>query len=130
NVSSAGGGANAAPRPGVVGAPANPGDRTLGGAGTPQSGTGGGQAGSGGSTAATAAKESVDVLAGRSVIRTAQSTVRVARVLDASTRVSALAAADGGYVAGEETDARPEHPDEAEAVLTLRVPADRLGHLL
>ena len=69
-------------------------------------------------------------LLNRSVIRTAGLTLRVPDVLAASARVSALTSADGGFVAGEQTDADPDQPTRAQAVLTLRVPSTRLPQLL
>ncbi len=69
-------------------------------------------------------------LADRSIVRTATLSVRVPDVLAASARASALATAQGGFVAGEDTQAQPDHPAKAEAVLTLRVPSDRLPALL
>ncbi|MGZ4466787.1 MAG: DUF4349 domain-containing protein, partial [Nocardioides sp.] len=71
-----------------------------------------------------------DLLTGRSVIRTAALTVRVDDVLASSARASTLAAAASGFVAGEQTQAAPDHPGKAEAVLTLRVPAARLPQLM
>ena len=66
----------------------------------------------------------------RSVVRTASLTLRVPDVLASSGRVSAIAAAAGGFVAGEKTQAEPDQPAKAEAVLTVRVPAARLPALL
>jgi hypothetical protein len=71
-----------------------------------------------------------DVLDGRSVIRTAELTVRVPHVLDASSAVTTAASAVGGYVAGEETTADPAHADQARAVLTVRIPASQLPAFL
>ena len=69
-------------------------------------------------------------LTDRSIVRVATLSVRVPDVLAASAKASALAAAQGGFVAGEQTQAQPDDPAKAEAVVTLRVPADRLPALL
>ncbi len=114
------------PVPGSVGQPSAAPDGSLGtdsAAGTTSSGT------------RTAEKSpsfglSPVALADRSIVRTASLSVRVPDVLATSARVSALATAHGGFVAGEQTQADPDHPAKAEAVLTLRVPAASLPALL
>jgi hypothetical protein len=80
--------------------------------------------------ASSPATQGVDVLSGRSVVRTAALTIRVPDVLAASARADALATSLGGFVAGEQTQAEPDHPSKAEAVLTLRVPAAQLPQLV
>jgi Domain of unknown function (DUF4349) len=107
--------------------------------------TGAGSASSTGSTAAVPApfgapavassptsptSPGVDLLTGRSVVRTAALTLRVRDVLAASARAGALASALGGFVAGEQTQAAPDQPAKAEADLTLRVPAAQLPLLV
>jgi hypothetical protein len=107
--------------------------------------TGAGSASSTGSTAAAPApfglpavassptsptSPGVDLLTGRSVVRTAALTLRVADVLAASARAGALASALGGFVAAEQTQAAPDQPAKAEADLTLRVPAAQLPVLV
>lgn len=72
----------------------------------------------------------VPALLDRSVIRTATIEVRVTDVLDAAGRAQALAASAGGYVAAEQTQADPDHPDLSRAVVTLRVPGTALPQLL
>jgi Domain of unknown function (DUF4349) len=66
----------------------------------------------------------------RSVIRTASIEVRVSNVLDSAGRAEALAASAGGYVAAEQTQADPDHPDLSRAEVTLRVPGPALPQLL
>jgi hypothetical protein len=87
-------------------------------------------AGSGSGSVTQPATESVDALSGRSVVRTAAATVRVDHVMTAAGRLETLAAGDGGYVADEQADAQPDHPEKATAIVTVRVPATRLGQLL
>ena len=66
----------------------------------------------------------------RSIIRTANLSVRVKDVLASAGKAETLAAGAGGFVAGEQTQADPDQPDMARAVLTLRVPGSRLPQLL
>jgi hypothetical protein len=66
----------------------------------------------------------------RSVIRTASIEVRVSNVLDSAGRAEALAASAGGYVAAEQTQADPDHPDQSSAVVTLRIPGTSLPQVL
>ena len=66
----------------------------------------------------------------RSIIRTANLSVRVKDVLASAGKAETLAAGAGGFVAGEQTQADPDQPDLARAVLTLRVPGPRLPQLL
>ena len=56
--------------------------------------------------------------------------MRVKDVVAASAQAETFAASAGGFVAGEQTQARPDDPRDASAVLTLRVPGDRLPSLL
>jgi hypothetical protein len=105
--------------------------------GAPNAGGSGTAAGSASTQDTSAAKKTPElgvsptvVLNDRSIVRIATLSVRVPDVLAASSRASALAAAEGGFVAGEQTQAQPDHPAKAEAVLTLRVPANRLPALL
>jgi hypothetical protein len=72
----------------------------------------------------------VSALSDRSIVRTASLTVRAKDVLTTSAKASALAEGLGGFVAGEKTQASPDEPGKSEAVLVLRVPADRLPALL
>jgi hypothetical protein len=69
-------------------------------------------------------------LSDRSIVRTASVTVRVEDVLATSAKASAAAEGLGGFVAGEKTQASPDEPSKSEAVVILRVPADRLPALL
>jgi hypothetical protein len=57
-------------------------------------------------------------------------TVRAKDVLVASAQASSLAQALGGFVSGEKTQASPDQPAKSEAVIALRVPADRMPTLL
>ncbi len=66
----------------------------------------------------------------RSIIRTANLSIRVKDVLASAGKAETLAAGAGGFVAGEQTQADPDQPDLARAVLTLRVPGPRLPRLL
>jgi len=72
----------------------------------------------------------VTALWDRSIVRTASLTVRAKDVLATSDKASALAEGLGGFVAGEKTQASPDEPGKSEAVLILRVPANRLPALL
>ncbi len=69
-------------------------------------------------------------LADRSIISKASLTVRVKDVRAAARDAASRAAAAGGLVAAEQTQAQPDQPENASAVLTLRIPADRLEQLL
>jgi Domain of unknown function (DUF4349) len=86
-------------------------------------------AAAGPATASGSGAANVDLL-GQSIIRTASLTVRASGVVATAGRAEALVGAVGGYVADESTSADPAHPAAAQAVLTLRVPADRLDGLL
>jgi hypothetical protein len=66
----------------------------------------------------------------RSIIRTAAVSVQVKNVLDAAAGVETLAAGAGGFVSDEQTNASPDHPSYARAVITVRVPGARLPQLL
>ena len=66
----------------------------------------------------------------RSIISRASLTVRVKDVRAAARDAATRAEGAGGLVAGEQTKAEPEHPELGSAVLTLRVPADRLETML
>jgi hypothetical protein len=72
----------------------------------------------------------IPALLDRSIIRTATVEVRVKDVLGSAARAETLAAGAGGYVAGEQTQADPAHPEGATAVITLRVPSAALSSLL
>jgi hypothetical protein len=86
--------------------------------------------GSGGGSRLPEQMPAVTALSDRSIVRTASLTVRAKDVLVTSAKASALAEGLGGFVAGEKTQASPDEPDRSEAVLVLRVPADRLPALL
>jgi hypothetical protein len=73
---------------------------------------------------------STGVLSNRSVVRTASVTVRVEDVLATSAKAEVIAEGLGGFVSGEKTTADPDQPSRSEAVVTLRVPADRMPALL
>lgn len=62
----------------------------------------------------------------RSVIATASILVRVDDVVLVLPRVTGVAAANGGYVAGEDTATDPDDPTQTTAVVVLRVPTDRM----
>ena len=64
--------------------------------------------------------------ADRSIISKASLTVRVKDVRAAARDAATRAAGAGGFVAGEQTQAQPDHPESASAVLTLRIPANHL----
>ena len=66
----------------------------------------------------------------RSIIRTAAVSVQVKNVLDAAGGVETLAAGAGGFVSDEQTNASPDQPSYARAVITVRVPGARLPQLL
>lgn len=66
----------------------------------------------------------------RSIIRTATMTVRVKDVVASAARAETLAAGAGGFVAGEQTQAQPDRPSSASAIITMRVPGARLSKLL
>jgi Domain of unknown function (DUF4349) len=89
-----------------------------------------GTAGSDGSVKAPEQLPAVTALSDRSIVRTASLTLRVPDVLATSAKASALAEGLGGFVAGEKTQASPDEPSKSEAVLVLRVPADRLPAML
>jgi Domain of unknown function (DUF4349) len=88
------------------------------------------QSGSGGAKEPAMMPAGTGVLADRSIIRTASLTVRTTDVLATSEKAATLAQALGGFVAGEKTQASPDEPSKSEAVVVLRVPADRLPALL
>ena len=69
-------------------------------------------------------------LSDRSIVRTASLTLRVPRRPGDLGKASTLAEGLGGFVAGEKTEASPDEPSKSEAVVVLRVPADRLPALL
>jgi hypothetical protein len=87
-------------------------------------------AGSGGAKSPEQLAAGTGVLADRSIVRTASMTVRAKDVLVASAQASSLAQALGGFVSGEKTQASPDQPAKSEAVIALRVPADRMPTLL
>lgn len=69
-------------------------------------------------------------LADRSIISRASLTVRVKDVKAAARDAATRAASAGGIVAGEQTEAKPDHPESGNAVLTLRVPGNQLEKVL
>jgi len=64
--------------------------------------------------------------ADRSIISKASLTVRVKDVRAAARDAATRAVGAGGFVAGEQTQAQPDRPESASAVLTLRIPAAHL----
>ena len=85
---------------------------------------------SGGAVKAPEQLPAATALSDRSIVRTASLTMRVRDVLETSAKASTLAEGLGGFVAGEKTQASPDEPSKSEAVVVLRVPADRLPALL
>ena len=124
-----------APQPADGSRALDPGTGSGGATGQPADGTATGAlsgevSGSSGGSTAKSPEFSTGVLANRSVVRTASLTVRVEDVLVTSAKAESLAEGLGGFVSGEKMAASPEQPGKSEAVLTLRVPADRLPALL
>jgi glycine cleavage system regulatory protein len=68
--------------------------------------------------------------ADRSVIATASLTIRVDDVVQTLPRLTGIASANGGYVAGEDSATDPEDPTHTTAVMVLRVPTARMGAVL
>jgi hypothetical protein len=124
---------------GVAAAPAGSGNSSNSGF-APAAGTGSAtgslsasdQAASAGSTgqASQANAPAGTALADRSIIRTAAMTVRVHSVLESSSRVSGYVVSAGGFVSQEQELAQPDHPDRAQAVITIRIPSSQLSTLL
>lgn len=66
----------------------------------------------------------------RSVIATATREIRVADVATSLPRLTAVARANQGYVASEDSATDPDDPSRMTAVVVLRIPTDRLDDAL
>ncbi len=75
----------------------------------------------------------VQLTPGSSIIYTAQLTVRAQNVSSAVTKATQIAEGIGGYVSSENNSANPDHPSQATATITLKIPvttyAGTLGEL-